>query len=72
MTVDDIFAYYGGRKDAVKALKPHGWYSSLFSNWIKLGKIPYGRQCELQVLTDGKLMAVKDNAEVTGLPRDGG
>lgn len=52
-----IFYDYNMSKIA-KALDTSRQYVSL---WKKEDKIPYPKQCELQIITNGKLIASKDD-----------
>lgn len=59
MTFTDIMIYFEFRQTNVaRAL---GITRATVSHWRKKGRIPYGRQCELEALTHGKLKAKKDN-----------
>ena len=52
-----IFYDYNMSKIA-KALDTSRQYVSL---WKKENKIPYPKQCELQIITNGKLLACKED-----------
>ena len=54
MTTDDIIKHYGGMREAMTKLAPHGIYRQMFYAWEKKG-VPEGRQYQLHVLTGGKL-----------------
>lgn len=58
MTYDDIIKHYGGMREAMTELAPHGIYRQVLDNWKKTG-VPKGRQYELFVLSDGALKVDK-------------
>lgn len=57
MTIDDVLNHFGSGRQVCLALniKAPNW-----TQWQKNGRIPYGRQCELEILTKGALKANKD------------
>lgn len=56
MTISEVLNHFGSGRQVCMALniKPQNW-----TQWQKNGKIPYGRQFELEVLTKGALKASK-------------
>lgn len=57
MTLNEAIEHFGSKKGIAEALKIN---KSTVTNWGE--QIPRGRQFELQVLTKGKLKAVKTSA----------
>lgn len=59
MKFSEVMIYYDYNMSAIaKSLETSRQYVSL---WKKTGKIPYPKQCELQVITKGKLLASKED-----------
>jgi hypothetical protein len=59
MKLSEVMIYYDYNMSAIaRALDTSRQYVSL---WKKNDKIPFSKQCELQVITDGKLRASKDD-----------
>lgn len=56
MTYDQAERFYGSQGALARAFHPHVAQGSV-SLWKKTGKVPRGRQFELQVLTGGQLTA---------------
>jgi hypothetical protein len=57
MKLSEVMIYYDYNMSAIaRALDVSRQYVSL---WKKNDKIPFSKQCELQVITAGKLMASK-------------
>jgi|SRR5712675_113278 len=54
MTTDEIHAYFGSIRKAIKAI---GLTRTSFYYWISQGKVPYERQKEYEKLTNGALKA---------------
>ena len=59
MKLREVMIYFDYNMSAIaRALNTSRQYVSL---WKKNDKIPWSKQCELQVITDGKLRASKDD-----------
>lgn len=59
MKISEVLIYYDYNMSAIaRAL---GTSRQYVSYWKKNDKIPFSKQCELQVITDGKLRASKDD-----------
>jgi hypothetical protein len=59
MTINEVLSYFHHRQCQVaKALNVHHQTVWL---WVKKQKIPYDKQCILEVETNGALKASKDN-----------
>lgn len=59
MKLSEVMIYYDYNMSAIaRALDTSRQYVSL---WKKNDKIPFSKQCELQVITAGKLRASKDD-----------
>jgi hypothetical protein len=59
MNIKDVLIYFNFRQTNVaRAL---GVSRGCISHWYKIGRIPYGKQCELELITDGKLKANKED-----------
>lgn len=59
MKLSEVMIYYDYNMSAIaRALDVSRQYVSL---WKKNDKIPFSKQCELQVITAGKLRASKDD-----------
>ena len=54
MTPQEAIDYFGGGSKLAKAI---GTTPAAPSLWKKAGEIPYVRQCQIQVITKGKLKA---------------
>lgn len=59
MSVDDVIAYFGTAKKAADALGLKSHAAVIL--WRRSG-IPYPRQCQIQIVTNGALMAVEPEA----------
>lgn len=57
MTPEQVISYYGTETDAAKRLQVTRQIVNL---WKQRGRIPYPRQCAIQVNTDGKLRAKRN------------
>lgn len=59
MKFSEVMIFYDyNMSNIAKALDTSRQYVSL---WKKEDKIPYPKQCELQIITNGKLIASKDD-----------
>jgi len=58
MTTDEIHAYFGSIRKAIKAI---GLTRTSFYHWMSQGKVPYDRQKKYEELTNGILKASKDH-----------
>jgi hypothetical protein len=59
MKFSEVMQYYDYNMATIaRALETSRQY---VSKWKKVDKIPYPRQCELQILTGGKLIANKED-----------
>lgn len=58
MTIKEVLDHFGSGRQVCLALdiKAPNW-----TQWQKKGTIPYGRQCELEIITKGALKASKDD-----------
>lgn len=54
MTTSQVIGFFGSRLKAANAL---GISSESIRKWLVNGRIPYGRQCEIEILTKGALKA---------------
>jgi hypothetical protein len=54
VTPDQVFQHFGGRSQTAKALKVK--YQAV-AQWADKGKVPKGRQFEIELLTGGLLKA---------------
>jgi len=59
MTVDQVINYFGTKAEIAKRLNIS--YQAV-QQWTESGKVPKGRQFELQILSDGQL-TVDNNAK---------
>lgn len=60
MKFKDVMAYYDYRmKNIIKALHVA---PDTVTSWKRKDKIPFSKQCELEVLSEGKLKAKKEDA----------
>ncbi|MEK7888254.1 Cro/CI family transcriptional regulator [Burkholderia contaminans] len=59
MTYADVLRYFHTQTRAAQAL---GIQQSSISRWKTQGHIPWTRQCHIQVVTRGKLIANKKDA----------
>lgn len=58
MTIDEVLTYFGHKQTNVaRAL---GYNKQTVSFWWRDRKIPYDKQCVIQVYTNGVLKASKD------------
>lgn len=60
MTPDQAIEHYGSRGALAKAV---GVTEAAVYLWVKRGAIPYDRQCQIQVHTEGLLLASKEDAD---------
>lgn len=59
MTPDQAIEHYGSRGALAKAVEVT---EAAVYLWVKQGAIPYDRQCQIQVDTEGRLLASKEDA----------
>jgi hypothetical protein len=59
MTYDELIAYYGSQAEAARRL---GLKQPSIFDW-KESTIPYDRQCQIQIETDGQLIARREDDE---------
>lgn len=59
MTTDEVIQHYGSKAEIARAL---GITKTSVSGWGD--EPPYGRQCEIQILTKGKLKAAPKRTPV--------
>jgi len=59
MTVDDVFKHYGTRRNIANEV---GVSYQAVVNWEQVGKISFTRQCHIELITDGKLVASRQDA----------
>ena len=52
MKVEDAIKHYGGAVHLASALNVS---LQTIYNWREQGSIPFSRQCEIEIITDGKL-----------------
>jgi len=58
MTIDEVLSYFGHRQS--KVAEALGLHRQAVQLWWKTKKIPYDKQCVIQVLTNGVLKASKE------------
>jgi hypothetical protein len=59
MTIDEVLTYFGHKQaNVARAL---GVCRNSICLWYKQKHIPYARQCQLELLTQGKLKANKND-----------
>ncbi|GAG47906.1 unnamed protein product [marine sediment metagenome] len=63
MTPKEVIKYYGSRDEVLELLDIKRQSLDL---WLANGRVPLGRQYELQILTDGQLVAGKKKANKNG------
>jgi hypothetical protein len=54
MTPNDVVTFFGSQVAVARAI---GTTSQAVNKWIAQGQVPLGRQCQLQLMTRGKLRA---------------
>jgi len=54
MTIEKVIKFFGSKSAACASI---GLTRSAFTNWEKIGYIPYPRQLEIEIVTKGKLKA---------------
>lgn len=54
MTPTEVVAHFGSVRAVTEAL---GITQQAYSRWLQQGRVPRGRQYELQILTGGRLQA---------------
>lgn len=59
MTVEEVFRHYGSRR--IIADKVGITYQAVVG-WEQCGKISFTRQCHIELITDGKLVASREDA----------
>lgn len=55
MQINQVLEHFG--ESQTKVAKALGIAQSNVARWVKSGKVPYLRQCELQLATKGRLKA---------------
>jgi hypothetical protein len=54
VTPEEFVSYFKTQKAAAKSI---GLAQPTIADWVKVGFIPWPRQCQIQVVTGGALMA---------------
>lgn len=58
MKYEDVMKFFGGTQKQVAIVL--GVRQTTVSAWVRSG-VPYGRQCEIQLMSDGILTAEKES-----------
>lgn len=59
MTIDEVLTYFGHKQ--VNVAKALGLHRQIVYKWWKSKRIPYEKQCVIEVFTHGALKANKDH-----------
>jgi len=59
MTVEEVFRHYGSRRSIADEV---GITYQAVVGWEQVGKISFTRQCHIELLTEGKLIASRQDA----------